>query len=190
MPVPDVDEAFAAVDRAAFLLPRDRVDAGYDGPIAIGHGQTNSQPRTVRAMLELLEVETGHRVLDVGSGSGWTTALLAQLVGPSGSILGVELVPELAEWGAENLAGQDTPWASIRPADPEVLGIPSEAPFDRILVSAAARSLPDALVEQLTDDGVMVVPVNATMTRVRRTGPDPSDVEITTHGSYSFVPLK
>jgi protein-L-isoaspartate(D-aspartate) O-methyltransferase len=190
MPVPHVDEAFAAVDRADFLLPRDRVDAGYDGPIAIGHGQTNSQPRTVRAMLELLEVETGHRVLDVGSGSGWTTALLAQLVGPSGSVLGVELVPELAERGADNLAGQDTPWASIRPADPDVLGIPSEAPFDRILVSAAARSLPDELVEQLTDDGVMVVPVNAAMTRVRRTGPDPTDVEITTHGSYSFVPLR
>ena len=190
MPVPDIDEAFAAIDRADFLLPHDRPDAVYDGPIAIGHGQTNSQPRTVRAMLELLEVETGHRVLDVGSGSGWTTALLARLVGPSGVVLGVELVPELAEWGAENLARQDTPWASIRPADPDALGNPSEAPFDRILVSAAARSLPDALVEQLTDDGVMVVPVNATMTRVRRTGPDPSDVDITTHGSYSFVPLR
>ena len=122
-------------------------------------------------MLELLEVDAGHRVLDVGSGSGWTTALLARLVGPSGTVLGVELVPELAEWGAENIAGQDAPWASIRPADPDVLGIPSEAPFDRILVSAAARSLPDELVAQLTDDGVMVVPVNATMTRVRRTGP-------------------
>ncbi len=190
MPTSDVDGAFAAVDRADFLLPRDRADAGYDGPIAIGHGQTNSQPRTVRAMLELLEVDAGHRVLDVGSGSGWTTALLARLVGPSGKVLGVELVPELAEWGAENIAGQDAPWASIRPANPGVLGIPSEAPFDRILVSAAARSLPDELVTQLTDHGVMVVPVNATMTRVRRTGPAPSDVEITMHGSYSFVPLK
>jgi protein-L-isoaspartate(D-aspartate) O-methyltransferase len=190
MPVPDVDEAFAAVDRADFLRPRDREDAAYDGPIAIGHGQTNSQPRTVRAMLELLEVESGHRVLDVGAGSGWTTALLARLVGPSGVVLGTELVPELAEWGAENLAGQDTSRASIRPADPDVPGIPDEAPFDRILVSAAARSLPDELVEQLTDDGVMVVPVNATMTKVRRTGPEPSDVDVTTHGSYSFVPLR
>lgn len=189
MPVSDVDQAFAAVDRADFLLPRDRSDAGYDGPISIGHGQTNSQPRTVYAMLELLDVRPSQKVLDVGSGSGWTTALLAHLVGSSGSVLGVELVPELAEWGADNLASQDTPWASIRPADPDVFGIPSEAPFDRILVSAAARSLPDELVEQLTDDGIMVVPVNATMTRVRRTGPDPTDVDITTHGSYSFVPL-
>ena len=184
-----LEEAFAAVDRASFLLPRDRSDADYDGPISIGHAQTNSQPRTVYAMLELLDVRPGQKVLDVGSGSCWTTALLAQLVGSSGSVLGVELVPDLAKWGAENLAGQDTPWASIRAADPDILGIPAEAPFDRILVSAAARLLPDELVEQLTDAGVMVVPVGSTMTRVQRTGPDRSDVDITTHGSYSFVPL-
>ena len=190
MPISDIETAFAAVDRAEFLRPHDRAVAGVDEPLAIGLGQTNSQPRTVRAMLQLLEVAEGHRVLDVGSGSGWTTALLARLVGPSGSVLGVELEEELAAWGAENLGRQDTPWASIRAAGPEVLGAPAEAPFDRILVSAAARHLPDELVEQLTDDGVMVVPVRATMTRVRRTGPDPGDVDITTHGSYSFVPLR
>ena len=190
MPNADVDAAFAAVDRAGFLRSRHRAGADIDEPLAIGLGQTNSQPRTVRAMLQLLEVETGHRVLDVGSGSGWTTALLARLVGPSGSVLGVELEPDLAAWGAENLGRQDASWASIRPADPDVLGAPAEAPFDRVLVSAAARELPDDLVGQLTDDGVMVVPVNATMTRVRRTGPDRADVDITTHGSYSFVPLR
>jgi protein-L-isoaspartate(D-aspartate) O-methyltransferase len=185
-----VDAAFDVVDRAEFLRPHDRAVAGIDEPLAIGLGQTNSQPRTVRAMLHLLEVAEGHRVLDVGSGSGWTTALLARLVGPSGSVLGVELEPDLAAWGAENLGRQDTPWASIRAADPDVLGAPAEAPFDRVLVSAAARHLPDELVEQLTVDGVMVVPVGASMTRVRRTGPDPRDVDITTHGSYSFVPLR
>jgi protein-L-isoaspartate(D-aspartate) O-methyltransferase len=190
MPVSDVEAAFAVVDRAEFLRPSDRVVAGVDEPLAIGLGQTNSQPRTVRAMLQLLEVAEGHRVLDVGSGSGWTTALLARLAGSSGSVLGVELEPDLAAWGAENLGRQDTPWASIRAADPDVLGAPAEAPFDRVLVSAAARHLPNELVEQLTDDGVMVVPVGATMTRVRRTGPDPGDVDITTHGSYSFVPLR
>jgi protein-L-isoaspartate(D-aspartate) O-methyltransferase len=190
MPISDVDEAFAVVDRAEFLRPKDRAVAGIDEPLAIGLGQTNSQPRTVRAMLQLLEVESGHRVLDVGSGSGWTTALLAHLVGPTGSVLGVELEPDLAAWGAENLGRQDTPWASIRAADPDVLGAPAEAPFDRVLVSAAARRLPDELVAQLTDDGIMVVPVGATMTRVRRTGSDPGDADITTHGSYSFVPLR
>lgn len=186
----DVAAAFAAVDRADFLRPRDRGEASYDGPIPIGHGQTNSQPRTVRAMLELLDVRPGQKVLDVGSGSGWTAALLAHLVGSSGTVLGVELEPELARWGADNLERQDVPWASIRAADPDVLGIPSEAPFDRVLVSATARTLPDELVGQLAADGVMVVPVGSTMTRVRRTGPDRTDVDTTTHGSYSFVPLR
>ncbi|MGA9100779.1 protein-L-isoaspartate O-methyltransferase family protein, partial [Aeromicrobium sp.] len=90
----------------------------------------------------------------------------------------------------ENLGRQDSPWASIRPAERDVLGVPSEAPFDRVLVSASARRLPDELVDQLTDDGILVVPVGATMTRVRRTGPEPGDVDVTTHGSYSFVPLR
>jgi protein-L-isoaspartate(D-aspartate) O-methyltransferase len=186
----DVAAAFAAVDRTEFLRPRDRADADLDGPSPIGHGQTNSQPRTVRAMLELLDVRSGQKILDVGSGSGWTTALLAWLVGPTGSVFGVELEPDLAAWGAENLGRQDASWASIRPAEPDVLGIPSEAPFDRILVSATARRLPDELVEQLADDGVMVVPVGSAMTRVRRTGSDRTDVDVTTHGSYSFVPLR
>src|SRR5690349_9944297 len=98
----DVAAAFRAVDRGDFLRPADRRNAAYDGPIPIGHGQTNSQPRTVRAMLMLLDVGPGHRVLDVGSGSGWTTALLAHLVGPEGSVLGLERVEDLVTFGAEN----------------------------------------------------------------------------------------
>src|SRR3954470_19728038 len=98
-----VAAAFESVPRADFLPRGWRSSASFDGPIPIGAGQTNSQPRTVEAMLRLLEVRPGDRVLDVGSGSGWTTALLAHLTGEQGSVTGVELVPELATWGAENL---------------------------------------------------------------------------------------
>jgi protein-L-isoaspartate(D-aspartate) O-methyltransferase len=77
--------------RERFLPASEVRRAAYDGPLDIGHGQTNSQPRTVRAMLELLDVQPGQRVLDVGAGSGWTTALLAHLTGPAGEVLGVEL---------------------------------------------------------------------------------------------------
>src|SRR3712207_5378151 len=97
-----VTEAFREVPREQFLPARSRRWAGYDGPIRIGHGQTNSQPRTVEAMLRLLDVRPGQRVLDVGAGSGWTTGLLAHLVGPDGRVLGVELVPALAKSGAAN----------------------------------------------------------------------------------------
>ena len=108
-----VDAAFVAVPRAGFL-PRAGVDrSSFDGPIPIGHGQTNSQPRTVAHMLRLLDVRPGHRVLDVGSGSGWTTALLAYLTGPTGRVLGVERVPELVTVGAANLRACDMGWATI-----------------------------------------------------------------------------
>src|SRR5690606_38128230 len=115
----NVAAAFRTVDRADFLRPADRTNAQHDGPIPIGHGQTSSQPRTVRAMLEWLDVRPGQRVLDVGSGSGWTTALLAQLVGPEGAVLGLERVPDLVTFGQENLDRYDVPGASIRAADPD-----------------------------------------------------------------------
>ena len=131
-----VNEAFAATPRAQFLPRLARARASYDGPIGIGRGQTNSQPRTVRDMLRLLEVREGGRVLDVGSGSGWTTALLAHLTGPEGEVIGVELEPELVVYGRKNLQRSERPWARIEQAQPGRLGWPEGAPYDRILVSA------------------------------------------------------
>jgi protein-L-isoaspartate(D-aspartate) O-methyltransferase len=181
-----VAAAFAAVPRASFLPEGERRSAGFDGPLPIGHGQTNSQPRTVESMLRLLDVNPGHKVLDVGSGSGWTTALLAHLTGPTGRVLGVEIEPDLVELGTRNLDAFGFSWASIHEARPGVLGLPDAAPYHRILVSAMARELPDELVEQLHSGGVMVIPVNGTMLRVSRSM---RGVGITRHGSYRFVPL-
>lgn len=182
-----VDEAFAAHPRTGFLPERQRRFADRDAPLPIGHGQTSSQPSTVARMLRLLEVPVGAKVLDVGAGSGWTTALLAHLVGPTGSVVGVELEPELAAWGAANLAATGQPWARIVPAVPGVLGLPDEAPFDRILVSAEAPVLPRALVEQLADGGRIVVPVARGLEVGRRTG---DDLAVTRFEGYRFVPLR
>jgi protein-L-isoaspartate(D-aspartate) O-methyltransferase len=182
-----VRAALEAVPRRGFLPRLARVRADFDGPLLIGHGQTNSQPRTVEDMLRLLEVRPGDRVLDVGSGSGWTTALLAHLTGPAGSVIGVELVPELMTWGAKNLARTSYDWARVEQADPDALGWPAGAPYDRILVSAAARTLPQPLVDQLADRGRLVAPVRTTMTLTVRTG---GTAETTEHGSYRFVPLR
>ncbi len=186
MGVEALHEAFRVVDRADFLRADDESKAGLDAPVAIGAGQTNSQPRTVFAMLELLDVQPGQHVLDVGSGSGWTAALLAHLVGPTGMVIGTERVPDLVDFGATNLAKYDNPWSAIRQADPDVLGAPEDGPFDRILVSAASTSLPASLVDQLGDDGIMIIPVGASMTRVEKHG---GEASVTTHGLYSFVPL-
>ena len=177
--------AFVATPRVGFLPVRSRWRASYDGPLRIAAGQTNSQPRTVEDMLRLLDVRPGQRVLDVGAGSGWTTALLAHLTGPTGEVLGVELEPELVEFGSANLARVERPWARIRLATRGVLGDPDGAPYDRILVSAEPAVLPEALVDQLAGDGILVIPVAGTMLRVVNPGR-----VVTRHGAYRFVPLR
>lgn len=177
--------ALAAAPRTRFLPASQQPLSDRDEPLPIGFGVTNSQPTTVVNMLKLLDVQTGQHVLDVGAGSGWTTALLANLVGPSGLVVGVERIPELVIRAAQVLA--DWPWASVRQAEKGVLGAPAEAPFERILVSAMADVLPDELVAQLAPGGVLVVPVAGAMQRIVRRAN--GDVEITEHGWYSFVPL-
>jgi protein-L-isoaspartate(D-aspartate) O-methyltransferase len=176
------------VRRADFLPEILQPSADIDTPLPIGAGQTNSQPRTVAAMLRLLDPRRGDRVLDVGAGSGWTTAMLARLVGPGGRVVGVELDPGLAKWGADNLGAYGMPWADIRQAEAGVLGLPDLGPFDRILVSAEARELPGELLDQLGYDGVMVVPVSGRMCRVVRAAD--GTVSLTRHGRYRFVPLR
>ncbi|KAB1643393.1 protein-L-isoaspartate O-methyltransferase family protein [Gulosibacter chungangensis] len=187
-----VSAAMLAVSRADFLPASQRGRADYDGPIRIGFGQTNSQPRTVASMLRLLDVQPGQRVLDVGSGSGWSTAILAELVGPSGQVIGVERVPELVERSLKVLAARAKASAAACPtpeicqAQPGVLGWPEAAPFDRILVSAEARELPEQLVEQLAVGGRLVIPVRKTMMLVTK---DADGIAVTHHGAYVFVPL-
>lgn len=122
-------------DRRRFLPPDVADEHHRDVPLPIGFGQTNSQPSTVAGMLALLEPFAGMRVLDVGSGSGWTSAILGELGGPESEVVAVELVPELVE---RSRAAVTQPWVHIHPAEPGVLGLPGHGPFDRILVSARA----------------------------------------------------
>ena len=184
-----VRAAMATHPRERFLPASEVRRAAYDGPLDIGHGQTNSQPRTVRAMLELLDVQPGQRVLDVGSGSGWTTALLAELVGPTGSVLGLERVPDLVVTGARQRRGGPDAVGPGPRAVAGVLGAPDEAPFDRVLVSAMATRLPEELVAQL---GAHRHPRGAggrRMLRVQRDAGAPDGRRVTEHGHYRFVPL-
>lgn len=181
-----VRAAMEAVPRERFLPRAQRRHVGLDRPLPIGYGQTNSQPTTVRRMLELLEVADGDRVLDVGAGSGWTTALLAWLCGPRGRVVGVERVPALVDVGVANVRACGMPWAHVTDARPGQLGSPAHAPFDRILVSAEPQELPGELVAQLAPGGVLVIPVAGTMLRVTARGDGPV---VERHGHYRFVPL-
>ena len=178
----------AAILRQDFLPADQRRFAGQNRPLPIGEGQTNSQPQTVQAMLELLAVRPGDRVLDVGAGSGWATALLGYLVGSSGSVTGVELEESLASWGARNVAAYEMPWVHLHRAVDGVLGWPTGAPYDRILVSAAAGEIPGELVRQLASAGRMVIPVHGVMRVVLPDGQ--GGWTSTAHGAYRFVPLR
>ena len=186
---PDVYAAFEAVDRADFVRD-DHVKAAYeDKPLPIGNGQTISQPYTVAFMLSLLDVKRGSTVLDIGSGSGYTTALLAELVGYNGSVTGLEVIEDLVEFGRQNLSEYEYDWATIEQANPETLGDPKGV-YDRILVSAAAQSLPTTLLDQVKVGGVIVVPVRNEILRVKRTGHAPEDRSVERFEGFRFVPLR
>jgi protein-L-isoaspartate(D-aspartate) O-methyltransferase len=185
---PDViGQAMTAVPRADFLPEDVRYLAEVDQALPIGFAQTNSQPRTVKAMLRLLDVQPGHKVLDVGAGSGWSTGLLGHLVGRQGRVIGVELVPELVQRATEALAPYRMPWIEVRQAVQGSLGAQEDAPFQRILVSAEADDIPQALIEQLDVNGIMVIPVRGELLRILK---QPDDVTVTRHGPYTFVPLR
>jgi protein-L-isoaspartate(D-aspartate) O-methyltransferase len=182
----EIRQAFTRFERSGFVPERVRGSVSIDAPLPIGFGQTNSQPTTIEMMLRWLEVEPGNKILDVGSGSGWTTALLSHLTGPKGKIYAVELVPELVEFGRQNAQRAGVKNAEFYQAD-NTLGLPEQAPYDRILVSAAASELPKELIKQLKIGGKMVVPVRNDILEVIKDGKNKFD--IIKHPGFVFVPL-
>ena len=152
---PQVMRAMAKVKREAFIAPGSETAAYENRPLPIGHSQTISQPFVVALMTELLDLERDDRVLEVGTGSGYQAAVLAEVVDKVHSI---EVIPELAARAALALAGQGYAKVELRTGDGG-LGWPDRAPFDAIVVTAAALDVPPALLDQLGAGGRMVIPV-------------------------------
>jgi protein-L-isoaspartate(D-aspartate) O-methyltransferase len=147
--------ALRRVPRHLFLPAGSRGGAYEDHPVVIGHGQTMSQPYIVAFMTELLELRGTERVLEIGTGSGYQAAVLAELCA---SVFSVERIPELAERARAALRDLGYRNVLVRTGDGSE-GWPERAPFDRILVTAAAPAVPAALLEQVADNGVVVLPV-------------------------------
>src|SRR3989344_2010171 len=163
--------AFKKTDRADFVLSDFKKEAYRDYPLPIGYNVTISQPTTVAFMLELLEPKKGDKILDIGSGSGWTTELLSQIVGKKGKVFGVEIIPELVEFGRKNLSKYNKKNvfyknAEIILSEKNILGFSEKAPFDKILVSAMAKKLPKELVNQLSISGILVIPIKNSIWRI------------------------
>jgi protein-L-isoaspartate(D-aspartate) O-methyltransferase len=185
---PAVLEAMGTVPREKFV-PVDRRHLAYaDRPLSIGAGQTVSQPYIVAYMIEALQLKGGEKVLEIGAGSGYAAAVLAEI---AAHVFTIERIGELAQLAKDNLADAGVNRVTVRHAD-GTDGWPEEAPFDAILVSAGAPKVPDTLRHQLKTGGRMVVPVGEDPTdqeliRITRTGEEAFD---RTHLTYvRFVPL-
>ena len=154
---PRVLAALRKVRRDAFVAAGDAGRAWLNVPLPIGQGQTISQPYIVALMTELLDLRPEDHVLEVGTGSGYQAAVLAEL---AGTVCSIEVIPELAAQAAKVLAAEGYARIALRTGD-GALGWPERAPFDAIIVTAAARAVPAALLEQLRPGGRMVIPVGA-----------------------------
>ena len=152
---PRVLDVMKVVERHKFVPEKYSESAYNDGPLPIGHGQTISQPFIVAFMTENLKLEPSHKVLEIGTGSGYQAAVLSELCD---HVYTIEIVDELANESAERLGRLGFNNITVRSGD-GYMGWPEEAPFDRIMVTAAPEEIPELLTEQLVEGGVMVIPV-------------------------------
>lgn len=187
---PRIIEAFREISRIDFI-PEDMKDlAELNKALSIGYNQTISQPLVVAFMIEQLEPKLGDKILDIGSGSGWTTALLAEIVGPKGKIIAIEVIPELKEFGQENVLKYNfVERGTVRfiCADGSK-GCEEEAPFDKILCSAAIqKAIPQAWKNQLKVGGKIVTPISSSIWRLeRKSKTEFKEIE---YPGFAFVPL-
>jgi protein-L-isoaspartate(D-aspartate) O-methyltransferase len=186
---PAIIAAFQAIDRGGFVRDEMAGEAYVNAPLPIGQGQTISQPYTVAFMLELLQPEPGHNILDVGSGSGWQTSLLAHIVGRKGHVTALEIVPELCEWGRENVARHNFLENGIVEMHcmSGLYGYPERAPFDRIVAAASGEMVPEAWLKQLKVGGRIVAPVGSSILQLIKKSE--SEWERNDHQGFAFVPL-
>jgi len=181
---PRIIEAFKKIKRVDFLPKEIKDLAELNEALPIGYGQTISQPLVVAFMLEQLEPKEGDKILDIGSGSGWTSALLKEIVGKKGRVIAIDIIPELVEFGKKNVAKYNflAPYRTEGSGAGIEKGLPAgrqgiveficadgskgykkEAPFDKILASASAQSLPQAWKEQLKIGGRIVTPIDTSI---------------------------
>lgn len=187
---PAATKAMGNVERHLFLPKEMEEEAYLDTPLYIGEGQTISAPHMVAIMVEALDLHPGQKVLEVGGGSGYHAAVMAEMVKPNGKVYSIERIEMLAERARQNLraTGYDKLVETIV-ADGSK-GLPDKAPFDRISIAASAPSVPEPLRQQLVDGGKMLVPVGGQwyqeLIMVTRKGNEFQQRDL---GGVVFVPL-
>ncbi len=184
-----VIDAFKKVKREDFVLAAFRSDAYEDVPLPILKEQTISQPTTVAMMLEFLELKPGLKVLEIGAGSGYNAALIAEIVGKEGFVITTEVIKELAEFAEENLKKAKIKNVKVLHTDGSK-GWPTNAPYDRIICTAAAPKIPEVYIKQLKEGGIIVIPIGPQYGQSMIKGKKvKGKLETDNLGSFMFVPL-
>lgn len=178
--------AFLKIDRINFVPDEFRDEAYLDMPIPIFHGMTTSQPSTIAFMLEKLRPQKGEKVLEIGTGSGYLTALLGVLVGKRGRVFSVEYFPELKNFAESNLRRYNFKNVALLAGDGKD-GFPREAPFDKIVSSAEVKGIPKTWEEQLKIGGSLLTPIDSKMVLAKKVAKDKFDAEF--FSAFSFVSL-
>ncbi len=194
----DVIRAFRKVPRELFVLPEYINQAYNDIPLPIGYGQTISAPHMVCMYAECLRLKPGLKVLEIGAGSGYNAAVIAEIIAPLhtsrdkwGHVFSLEIVPELCEFAKVNLKRTGYHERVTVICKDGSLGLPEAAPFDRIAVTAAAPRVPPPLIEQLVDEGLLLIPIGSSyfqrLVLLRKVKGKVFKEDIS---SVAFVPLK
>jgi len=168
---PAVLAAMLKVPRHLFVSDEYQSDAYEDHPVPIGFGQTISQPYVVAFMTQAVAPRPGMKVLEIGTGSGYQAAILAEVAGPTGAVFSIEIIGALAKRAADTLRGLAYDTVQVRAGD-GYEGWPEEAPFDAILITAAPPAVPTPLLRQLGVGGLLVAPIgeaDQSLVRIRRT---------------------
>lgn len=186
---PSLISAFYKIKREDFIREKDRGQAAINTPLSIGFSQTISQPLTVAFMLELLQPRKGEKILDIGSGSGWQTALLAEIVGLGGKVYAVERINELFEFGRNNVRRYNFIEKGVVEfyCRDGIDGLAEKAPFDKIICAASTEKLPQAWKEQLKINGRIVAPINESIWLFIKRGK--AQFEEIEFPGFVFVPL-
>ena len=182
---PRVLAAMARVPREQFVPAELRHEAYADRPLPIGRGQTISQPYIVAYMTEALKLEPAHRVLEVGTGCGYQTAVLAEI---AREVYSIEVIDELAARARGTLDALGYKNVEVRAGDGHD-GWPEHAPFDRILVAAAPPEIPPALIQQLVEGGILVIPVGVGEQELRVLQKHGDRIELLATLPVRFVPM-
>jgi protein-L-isoaspartate(D-aspartate) O-methyltransferase len=171
------------------FVPISLKDEAYgDAPLSIMKNQTISQPSVVARMTEWLDVREGQKILEIGCGSGWQTSILSYLVG-HGKVYSIERHSELVEFAKKNLDKLNINNVKVILGDGN-LGLPDKAPFDRIMITAACKNIPEPLLEQLADNGLIIAPVGEfQQSMILQKKTDNGIIEIKNQPGYVFVPL-